>query len=36
MKKFFNVLLCGVSAMNTISEKDMAYMAELSSEIFDA
>lgn len=35
MKKFFNALLCGVSAMNTISQKDMENLAELSHELFN-
>ena len=34
MKKFFNTLLCGVSAMNTICERDMENMVQLSSELF--
>lgn len=35
MKKFFNTLLCGLSAMNTVCENDMANMVVISDEIFN-
>lgn len=36
MKKFWGTLLCGAAAINNIlGDSDMAYMAQLSSELFN-
>ena len=35
MKKIFEVLICGLSAMNTTCETDMENMSQLSGELFN-